>query len=83
MAAAYPQDPFKQADSLLTGMIESYRGSTDATDMADIQSLLETTVKIARDREFRVHNQVKGTLLHVCNRDTSKYHVRAVPPCAY
>jgi hypothetical protein len=60
MAAAYPAEPFKQADSLLTGMIESYRGSTDAADMADIQSLLETTVKIARDREYRVHNNIKG-----------------------
>uniref|UniRef100_A0A383WLM5 Kinetochore protein Spc24 n=1 Tax=Tetradesmus obliquus TaxID=3088 RepID=A0A383WLM5_TETOB len=59
MAAAYPAEPFKQADSLLTGMIESYRGSTDAADMADIQSLLETTVKIARDREYRVHNNIK------------------------
>jgi hypothetical protein len=60
MAAAYPAEPFKQADSLLTGMIESYRGSTDAADMVDIQSLLETTVKIARDRECRVHNNIKG-----------------------
>lgn len=58
--AAYPQDPFKQADSLLTGLIESYRGSTDAPDIADIQSLVETTVKIARDREYRIHTEVKG-----------------------
>jgi hypothetical protein len=64
MAAAYPAEPFKQADSLLTGMIESYRGSTDAADMLDIQSLLETTVKIAKDREYRVHNNIKGVQLH-------------------
>jgi hypothetical protein len=64
MAAAYPAEPFKQADSLLTGMIESYRGSTDAADMLDIQSLLETTVKIAKDREYRVHNNIKGVQPH-------------------
>lgn len=75
MAAVYPAEPFKQADSLLTGMIESYRGSTDAADMADIQSLLETTVKIAKDREYRVHNNIKGAapqLLHVPSSTRSR-----------
>lgn len=58
--AAYPQEPFKQANSLLTGLIESYRGSTDAQDIGDIKSLVENTVKIARDREYRVQNDVRG-----------------------
>lgn len=58
--ATYPQEPFKQADSLLTGLIDSYRGAADAQDIADIQSLVETTVKIARDREYRVHNDIRG-----------------------
>lgn len=51
--AAYPAEPFKQADSLLSGLLESYRSSSDAADAADIRSLVETTIKIARDREFR------------------------------
>ncbi|KAF8071112.1 hypothetical protein HT031_001194 [Scenedesmus sp. PABB004] len=57
--ASYPAEPFKQADSLLTGLLESYRSSSDASDIADIQSLLETTVKIARDREFKVSASIK------------------------
>ncbi len=60
MMAAYPQEPFKQADSLLVGLLESYRGSIDAQDIADVQSLVETTVRIARDREYRIQNDVKG-----------------------
>lgn len=59
-AASYPHEPFAQAENLLSGLIDSYRGSTDAADMADIQSMVETTVRIAQDREFRVHNNIKG-----------------------
>jgi hypothetical protein len=58
---AYPAEPFKQADSLLTGLMESYRGSRDAADMMDIQSLLDTTMRIARDREYNVQQSIKGT----------------------
>lgn len=59
-AAAYPAEPFAQADSLMAGLIDSYRSSSDAADMADIQRMVETTVRIAQDREFRVAASIKG-----------------------
>jgi hypothetical protein len=59
-ASSYPQEPFAQAESLIAGLLDSYRSSSDAADMADISSMVETTIKIAQDREFRVHNSIKG-----------------------
>lgn len=61
-AAAYPAEPFAQADSLMAGLIDSYHSSSDAADMADIRRMVETTVKIAQDREFRVAASIKGVV---------------------
>jgi len=61
MAAPYPSEPFAQADDLLTGLIESYRSSSDAADMAYIQNVVDNVVKTAQDREFRVQDSIKGT----------------------
>jgi hypothetical protein len=61
MAAIYPNEPFAQAESLLTGLIDNYRSSSDPSDIADIRNLVETAVKIAREREFRVQDSIKGT----------------------
>jgi hypothetical protein len=61
MAAIYPNEPFSQAESLLTGLIDNYRSSSDPSDIADIGNLVETAVKIAREREFRVQDSIKGT----------------------
>lgn len=61
MAAIYPNEPFAQAESLLTGLIDNYRSSSDPSDIADISNLVETAVKIAREREFRVQDSIKGT----------------------
>lgn len=55
----YPDEPFAQAESLLTGLIENYRSSSDPSDMADIQTMVEEAVRTAKDREFRVQDSIK------------------------
>jgi hypothetical protein len=57
---AYPDEPFGQANSLLTGLIENYRSFSDANDLADIQNMVEEAVRTAQDREFRVQDSIKG-----------------------
>lgn len=66
MAASYPNEPFAQAENLLTGLIDSYKGARDAADLADIQSMVENAVKAAQDREFRVQDSIKGACWFVC-----------------
>lgn len=56
----YPDEPFAQAESLLTGLLENYRSSSDPSDMADIQTMVEEAVRTAKDREFRVQDSIKG-----------------------
>jgi hypothetical protein len=75
--AAYLHEPFTQADSLLTGLLESYRSSTDASDVADIQKLVETTVKIARDREFRAQSLIKELSSKVAAAETAAVYTDA------
>lgn len=62
MASSHPSEHFAQADSLLTGIIDNYRNSADATEMAEVVSMLEHAVRVARDREFRVQDSIKGAL---------------------
>lgn len=65
-SSTYPDEPFAQADSLLTGLIENYRSSSDPSDMAEIQNMVEEAVRTAKDREFRVQDSIKGDLT-VCS----------------
>lgn len=71
MAAPYPSEPFAQADDLLTGLIESYRSSSDAADMAYIQNVVDNVVKTAQDREFRVQDSIKELTQRVASAEAA------------
>ena len=58
--ASYPAEPFGHADNLLTGLIDSYKNSRNAGDIAGIQKDVENAVKLAQDREFRVQDSIRG-----------------------
>lgn len=78
LMASYPDEPFGQANSLLTGLIENYRSSSDANDLADIQNMVEEAVRTAQDREFRVQDSIKGdspTPSLCCCSVTQKRHI--------
>ncbi len=59
---AHTSEHFAQADSLLTGIIDNYRNSADASEMAEVVSMLEHAVRVAKDREFRVQDSIKGVI---------------------
>lgn len=82
MASSHPSEHFAQADSLLTGIIDNYRNSADATEMAEVVSMLEHAVRVARDREFRVQDSIKGALAWPpdwCTRLQSSCSAAAAP----
>lgn len=72
MASHQLPEHFAQADSLLTGIIDNYRNSADASEMAEVVSMLEHAVNVARDREFRVQDSIKGRGAESCVREVHR-----------